>query len=430
MKKSLLIIFSLLTVACQGWAGTDLSVRGSGRLFPIAVPQLCLQGGNSEATRDIPRIIGRDLDLSGYFEVLNPNSYIEAPGKCGPPDGVAYTDWTVIGAEGLVRGVVSGGPEGLKIQMYLLDVNKQQVVLGKEYSGDASQIPRIAHKFANEIMKFFTGEYGVFGTQIAFSSRVGRFKELFVMDMDGSNIRQLTNERGLAISPAWEPSGKRLVYTSYRTRTPDLFLIDVFSRAVRQVTHTPGMEVGAHFTPGGSNLIVSLTEDRDSDLVVLNTSGAVLQRLTPPNGAIDVSPSYSPDGSQMVFCSDRGGGPQIYMMGSDGSNPHRVSFATSNYCTSPRWSPKGDKIVFVCRADAGFNIFVSSPDGSKPFQLTSSGNNEDPDWSPDGRYITFATTMGRGAYSLALMRSDGSNIRQLTQSRGGDFQPAWGPPDL
>jgi hypothetical protein len=63
MKKSLLVIFSVILFASPLWAAsTDLTVRGSGRLFPIAVPQLCLQGGDSEATRDIPRIIGRDLD--------------------------------------------------------------------------------------------------------------------------------------------------------------------------------------------------------------------------------------------------------------------------------------------------------------------------------------------------------------------------------
>ena len=426
-------IFTLLAVAnlligSYAFAQTDIYVRGSGKLFPIGLPRLCAQGGDPEAAKLIPDTISRDLDISGYFEVLNQNAYIETPGKCGGPESVVYTDWSVIGAEGLVRGVVEPSVEGVRIKLYLYDVQRQKVVLGKEYTGDSSQIPRIAHRFANEIMKFFTGEAGVFGTQIAFSSRIGRFKELFVMDMDGSNLRQLTNEHALAMSPAWDPSGEKLLYTSFRTRVPDLFEIDVFSRSARQITKSANLEVSPHYLLGRDRIVLSLSEGNGSSIVVVDRNGMINKRLTPASGAIDVSPTISPDGSQVAFCSNRGGGPQIYIMGSDGSAPRRMSFVSSNYCTSPAWSPKGDKIAFVCRSDAGFNMFVSGVDGSNPFQLTSGGDNEDPDWSPDGRYLAFATTYGhRGVFNLAIMRADGSGIREISKSRGGDFDPSWGP---
>lgn len=421
------ILFICLIWSVSAYAQTDIYVRGSGKLFPIALPQLCAQGLDPKVAKDIPEIISRDLEISGYFEVLNPGSFIETPGRCGGSEGFAYSDWTVIGAEGLVRGVVTSSGAGIKVQMYLHDVPRQQIVLGKEYSGDYTQVSRIAHRFANEIMKFFTGEYGVFGTQIAFSSKIGRFKELYVMDMDGSNLVQLTNERALAMSPAWDSAGRKLVYTSYRTRVPDLFELDVSSRAVRQVTRGGALEVGAKY-PKSGGYVVSLSEGRDSDIVQLNSNGSIARRLTTANGAIDVSPDYSPDESKIVFCSDRAGGPQIYIMNADGSGAHRISFVSSNYCTSPSWSPKGDKIAFVCRADSGFQMFIADADGSNALQLTSSGDNEDPDFSPDGRYIVFATTFGkRGVFNLALMRSDGSSTHQLTSSRGGDYEPTWGP---
>ncbi|MBN8551190.1 MAG: PD40 domain-containing protein, partial [Deltaproteobacteria bacterium] len=399
------------------------------KLFPIAMPQLCVQSGQSAANKDIPRIMGRDLDLSGYFEVLDPNAYIETPGKCVGPDKGAYSDWSVIGAEGLVRGIVEARPDGrLRVQLFLHDVQRQSVVLGKEYEGDESQIPRMAHKFANEIMKFFTGEPGVFGSQIAFSSRVGRFKELFVMDMDGSNVRQLTNEKGLAVSPAWDPQGRTLVYTSYRNRVPDLYLIDVATRHIQQLTRGDALEIGAHFSAQGGKILASSMQGRESNIVLINPDGSIYRRITSSTINIDTSPNWSPDNSKIVFVSNRAGGPQIYVMNADGSDARRISFVSSNYCTSPAWSPKGDKIAFVCRADSGFQLFVSNADGSGPMQLTSMGDNEDPDWSPDGRYLVFATTFGRGmGFNLALMRSDGTNTRQLTQSRGGDFEPAWGP---
>ncbi len=418
------VVFGIETAAAQ----TDIFIRGSGRLFPIAVPQLCLETGGTTANKDISTAIGRDLDLSGYFQVLDPGGYIETPGKCSPNQEFAYSDWSVIGAEGLVKGVVRYDGTTLRVQLYLHDVPRQKVVLGKEYEGDISQASRMAHKFANEIMKFFTGEYGVFGTQISFSSRVGRFKELFVMDMDGSNIRQLTNDRSLSVSSSWNSLGTKLVYTSYRRGIPDLFLVDLASRAVSQITRTAAMEVGPKFTRDGSGFLTSVANGSQTDIVRMSGAGAVLKRLTPADGTINVSPDLSPDGNQIAFVSNRSGGPQIYVMSAEGGEARRISFMNSNYCTSPAWSPKGNRIALVCRADGGFQLYTVSPDGSEPLQLTSGGDNEDPDWSPDGRYLVFATTFGRGyATSLALMRDDGSNMRALTKGRVADSEPDWGP---
>ena len=409
-------------------AQTDIFIRGSGRLFPLAVPQLCLESGTTSANKDIPTTIGRNLDLSGYFQVLDPGGYLETPGKCSPNQEFAYSDWSVIGAEGLVKGVVRYDGTTLRVQMYLHDVPRQKVVLGKEYEGDISQASRMAHKFSNEIMKFFTGEYGVFGTQIGFSSRVGRYKELFVMDMDGSNIRQLTNDKSLSVSSSWDPLGTKLIYTSYRRGVPDLFMVDVNRRAVTQVTRTPAMEIGSKFSKDGGSIITSVASGGETDIVLMSPSGAVLKRITPSNGAIDVSPEFSPDGSQIVFVSNRSGGPQVYVMGAGGGEARRISFMNSNYCTSPAWSPKGNRIALVCRADGGFQLFTVNADGSDPLQLTSGGDNEDPDWSPDGRYLVFATTFGKGyATSMALMRDDGSNMRALTKGRVADSEPDWGP---
>ncbi len=408
-------------------AQTDIYIRGAGRLIPLGIPQLCAVDGAGEESKIIPETMRRDLDLSGFFEILNPSSYIESAGKCAPQEATAYSDWSVLNIEGLIKGQVTLMGAKARVQMYLHDVQKQSVVLAKEYEGDATQVTAMAHRFANEVMKFYTGEAGVFGTQIAFSSRIGRFKELFVMDMDGSNIRQLTNDRGLALSPAWDPSGSKLVYTSYRARVPDLFLMEVANRAAKQITRTSEMEVGAHFMPSGTQIITSRTEGMDSDILILNSDGTVSRRITAPNRAIDVSPFPSPDGSSVVFCSNRGGGPQIYTMGTDGSAPKRVSFVSSNYCTSPSWSPKGDKIAFVCRADGNFQIFVSDQDGANPIQLTSAGSNEDPEWSPDGRYLVFASTYWGPNFSLGIMRSDGSSVKRITTARGGDFEPTWSP---
>lgn len=410
---------------------TTIVVSDPQRQVAIALPTLCVGGGSSTAEVKIPRVVTRDLELSGYFKVLDPRSYVESPGNCTAPDAQKYDDWRVTRSEWLVKGNVVGSGSSVRIQLYLHDVPGERVALGKEYEGTVEDIPRIAHKFANEIMKVVTGEYGPFGSQIAFSGRVGRFKDLFVMDMDGSNVRQLTNERGLALSPEWDRSGRRLLYTSYRRRIPDLFILDVASRGSVPLTSGPTLEVGGVFLPNG-NVITSVTEQSDSGLVELTPTGQSVRALTPRNRAIDVSPTLSPDGTRLAFCSDRAGGPQIYVMPVGGGEAKRISFVTSRYCTSPAWSPKGDRIAFVCRADGGFQMFVAGVGGENPIQLTSGGDNEDPSWSPDGRYLAYGSTFGKKAgFSIAMMRvakgMEGSAISALSTSRGDDTQPTWGP---
>lgn len=423
------LFFSLfISSAASAWAQTDLTIRGARRTMPIAVQKPCMSAGEQPRDVDLAQVISRDLEISGFFDVIAPGAFVEEPGRCAADSNFAYSDWSVIGAEGLIKSEIRIVGRDVNVKLFLHDVIKRQVVLGKEYNGDLSFLRPIAHKFANEIMKFFTGTSGVFGTKVIFSTKIGRFKELAIMDMDGSNIRQLTDDKGLAMSASWHPSGREVVYTSFKKRMPDLFVFDVNNRRSRQLTFSEGLEIGAKYDRTGSNFILSRSVEGRSSIVMMSDSGQLLRQITKSNYGIDVSPSWSPDYQKVAFCSNRAGGPQIYTMNSDGSDIKRVSFVTSNYCTSPSWSPDGKKIAFVCRADAGFQLFVSNSDGSDPLQLTSSGDNEDPTWSPDSRYLIFATTFGtRYRFHLALMLADGSVMHDLTMSRGGDTQPNWGP---
>ncbi|MCI5065811.1 hypothetical protein MRY87_08815 [bacterium] len=420
------VIFSFISEVS---AQTDIFVRGSGKKYPIALPQLCRESGDTGGNRTIPARIARNLSVSGYFEVLNPNAYIETPGKChSSPSAFAYSDWSVIGAEGLVRGVIRGDDDETILQLYLFDVQRQKLVLGKEYEGDSSQHNLMADRFSNEVLKFFTGTAGVFGSSIVYTSRVGRFKELFIMDVDGSGIRQLTDERGLTIAPAFHPDGSQVLYTSYQRRVPELFVHDILRRRTRILTNGKELEIGGSFSPDGRSLLTAVSLGKQSNIVLMKVDGTPVRKLTAQYGVIDVSPKWSPDGNSVVFCSNRAGGPQIYVMSSDGGSPRRVSFVGSSYCTSPDWSPTGQRIAFVCRADGGYQLFTARPDGTDPLQLTSSKNNEDPEWSPNGKEIVFATTYGKtGSYNIAVIREDGTGFRLLTESRTDDADPTWGP---
>lgn len=418
------LIFTV-TLFCVSFAGaqTDIRISGAKAGFPVAIPRLCDLGGGGEAAQKIAAVMAKDLQISGLFNVINPASYIEAEGKCGNPDSASYGDWSVIGAEGLVKGEISKSGGKLEVKMYLHDVQQKKAVIGKKYDAAEDDANKVAHKFANEIVKFFTGEPGIFGTQVAYVSRVGRFKEIFVMDLDGSNQKQLTRDNGLALSPSWDNDNSRIIYTSYRTRKPELYTISPSGGSPRQLTERPGLELGAKFSPGGGSIITSATVGDVSKIVLLDLSGRMISKLT-LGDAIDVSPSYSPDGSQVAFCSNRQGGPQIYTMSSSGEPAIRISFTNSNYCTSPAWSPKGDKIAFVCRS-GGNQLFVAPVGGGNPTQLTFAGDNEDPSWSPDGRFLVFSSNSGGGGRGITVLSLLGGSPVKITKPRTEDSQPAW-----
>ena len=428
--RSICFVIGLTALFTAGvaLAQTDIHVSGPAAGFPVALPQICDGGGGAPYNSKIPEIISKNLQVSGLFKVLDPSSFLEAPGKCEAPDKVGFPDWSVIGAEGLVKGSIKTSANGqILVELYLYDVQQQKAVIGKRYESEGGDYARIAHRFSNEIMRFFTGEKGVFGTRIAYIGKVGRFKELFIMDLDGSNSRQLTRDRGIVLSPSWSPAGDKIMYTSFRTRKPEIYMISPEGGSPKQITSREGMELGSKFTPDARSIISSASSNGNTNIVMFDLRGKIIQNLTNSSG-IEVSPSLSPDGGQIAFCSNRSGGPQIYVMDSAGGNAHRISFTNSNYCTSPAWSPKGDKIAFVCRA-GGNQLFLSAPDGSQSVQLTFSGNNEDPSWAPDGRSLAFSSDAGRGsARNISILPLlGGGSPKRISVSNVEEGMPSWSP---
>ena len=390
--------------------------------YPIAVAPMKQIAGSVGAR--FTEVLTRDLELSGLFRVLPRDAYIENAQTAGvTAEAINFENWSVIGALALVKGTAERQGNDLTIEARLFDVGQRRQLAGRRFRGVVGDERRMANRFADEVIATFTGERGPFDSQIAFlSTRGGRFKDVYVMGADGEDVRRITNENTLNLSPSWAPDGRSLVLTSFRDGNPDLYTIGLGRGSWSRLSALRGLNLGGRWSPDGRQIAVTLEFDGNPEIAILNADGSLARRVT-EHWAVDVSASWSPDGTQLVFCSDRSGSPQIYVMGADGGGVRRVS-NTGRYNTSPTWSPKGDRIAYATRVDGRFQIMTIKADGSDPRQVTSAGSNEDPSWSPDGRYLVFSSKRG-GAAKLYLSDLSGANQAELTTGGGGDTSPSW-----
>lgn len=254
------------------------------------------------------------------------------------------------------------------------------------------------------------------------------------MDFDGSNLKPLTQDKNLALSPSWAPDGKRFLFTSYVPAVkggfvnPNLYLYDLPTRKRKVLSAAKGLNTGGSFHPTKNLIAYTFSQDGKPEIYVLDLDKNTRKPITKTQ-FFSVEPSYSPDGTLLAYSSSKTGRPHIYVAHADGSSPNRLTFA-GIYNSSPHFNPKGDKLVFSGQESMGnnFNIFMIDVNGSNLVRLTDGAHSsENPMFSPDGRHIVFASNQS-GNYRIYVMTSMGTRIRAITPPELGDCkQPSWSP---
>ncbi|MBW1786141.1 MAG: Tol-Pal system beta propeller repeat protein TolB [Deltaproteobacteria bacterium] len=396
------------------------------RKFKVALPDfknLGESGARPELARALPAVVSNDLYLSGYFSPIDKGAFLEAPDGPLNLEDIRFRDWTVIGAELLVKGSYTVIGQQLEVEMRVYDTFWGRQILGKRVLGDVRGYRKVMHRLSNEVVLLLTGHDGIFFTKVAFVGNASGNKEIYVCDFDGYNLRQITSDRSIALLPRWSPDGRKIAFNSFKDgEGAKLYIKDLASGGVRRVSGRSGLNTGAAWAPDGGQLALTLSKKGNPDIYTIDKKGKILRKLTNHWG-IDVSPTFSSDGKKIAYVSDRSGTPQVYILDLENGNERRLTFE-GNYNTSPTWS-SFNRIAYASMNGGKFDIYTIDAEGGDVRQLTEGrGNNEDPCWSPGGRYIIFSSDRG-GRYNLYLMNGNGQNQNKISNLKGGQSSPSW-----
>jgi len=392
---------------------------GGTDLYKLAVPPPIGDKANGKTAQDV---LSNDLALSGFFKVLDPASFLA--NLQAEQLTINPADWRNVGAAGVIKARATAYGSDVKFEFRLFEVSKGDApVLSKDYKGPMAQARQLAHQFANDVVKYYTGEDGFFASKITFAGDNGpKRRDIFAMDWDGAAVQALTT-RSQNILPSWSPSGAEIAFTSFLAGKPDLYIVPSSGGKPRVVSARPGLNMGAAFSPDGSKIALTLSQDGNSEIYLLSTSGQVLKRLT-NTPFIDTSPTWSPDGSRIAFVSDRHGSPQIWVMSSDGSGQTKLT-RRGNYNQTPSWCPRKDAplVAFTARDERlAYDVFTLNVDTGEYVRVTEGhGSNQHPSWAPNGRAIAYESSRG----GVWVSTADGRTERQV--HRGSALAPQWSP---
>jgi TolB protein len=283
---------------------------------------------------------------------------------------------------------------------------------------------------------------------IAFSG--GRFpggpftpSNLFVVDADGSGLRQLSHDDLRRSSLAWSPDGSRIAYIQTGGEFPpwNIFIASADGQQVQQLTHQiHQFENGPAWSPDGRRVVFARGgADEPYELYVIAADGSNLRRLT-SGGGNHLDPTWSPDGRRIAFVAasvPNSGLTHLFVMDADGSGPHRIT-PYRGFEDDPAWSPDGALIAFVLRGVGHHppdRLILIGPDGSDPVSLYRCDADcaiQSVAWAPDGTKLVMALALGSDTARdptsrLVVLSRDGGVMREVGTGSVNACCASWQP---
>ena len=397
MSKTALSAFAILLAVAAGIPKLDarvIEIRKKAELNPTVyfsgVP------GNSALSNDLKTFIS----VCGWFDITN------------SADKADYT--------------ISALPGGNEIVIRL--IQGRTTVAAWRFPAAANS-RELAKAIVDTVIERAFAQLKVRGfcrSRIAFTAESAPgVRNVFVCDIDGGNVQQITNYRSLNVEPSWSPSGKTIYFSKYNRSGIEIVETTIATpRRSRVISASRGINTGAAVSPDGSTLAVILSPDHQVDLYCLGLNRRERRRLT-RGIAVEASPCWSPDGQQLAFVSDRRGNPRIYVSDNRGGNLRMIPSIGADAVT-PAWS-KDNKIAYATRIAGNYTIAVyDMKTGENRRVVELPGNWESPEWAADNRQVVCKRTVG-GKAALYVIDTRTGKQRLLLQTASRLYDPSWSP---
>ncbi len=265
--------------------------------------------------------------------------------------------------------------------------------------------------------------------QLLFSAEENRVFNIYIINGDGTGLKQLTDDKGTDMSPKWLPDASGFVFESNRNQNQfHTYLFSFEDSLYKQVGDLKFEERSPSISIDNEIVFVSNRDDV-KHIYKMDLNGKNVQKLTSTNYD-DVYPAWSPDALSITFQTFRHDKQtDIYTCDRSGSNLARITKSNA-FEFMPSWSPNGKELIYCSKETGNFDIFtIKLDENSTPKKLSNTPDTNEmmPVFSADGKYIAYTLTKG-AKNSIYAMNSDGSVHAQVTPDYLAAAMPSWRPP--